>query len=518
MNTRLLYAAMLLSATVSFSQTFEWVNFPTTNITFDPTSVGYTTVVDTFGAVYVSGFQDDPFFYNDTFGTVFYHKYAADGSLLFSKTFNGTATMNYMTSDSEGNVLLAISHFDILEIDTTSINNTEDVPQQVLIKMSPLGDVLWHHVLTISGSSIQNFKSIAVDVDDNIYVGYDNFANSFIKKLSSIGVELSTITQSSVNLISSVDVDSDGNIYVAGSCANPSSTFADVSQPTDFEYSIYVVKYSPQGVFQWQHYVEDITCASPMVKAHTPNAVYFSSELLVPFPVGSQQPEGPTSGGVDFFITKLDADGNFIWLREVPGNGSVQHGNRHYLDIDTAGYLYFTGSTFGSIDWGNNISSSTSPALNSDTVILQYDSLGQLLQATTAGGINDDKSNSVGIAPDGSIYMTGVTRGNATFGSINHTTANALDYTVFLAKMDNQALNLPEVRDNSVKVYPNPVTDWLTISTLQPIINIQVYNLNGQIFQLPQQDHAVDMQSLANGVYIIEITTDNEISYVKVVR
>src|SRR5690606_3599309 len=253
MNTRLLCAALFLYVSVSFSQTFEWVNFPTTNITFDPTSVGYSTVVDPFGDVYVSGFQDDPFFYSDTFGTVFYHKYAADGSLLFSKTFNGSATINFMTSDSEGNILLAVSHFDTLTIDTTNMNNTEDVPQQVLIKLSPLGDVLWHHILTISGNPVQNFKTIAIDVDDHIYVGYDDFVTSFIKKLSPTGIEQTTITQNSVNLISSVDVDSDGNIYAAGSCANSNSAFAGVSQPTEFEYSIYVVKYSANGIFQWQH-------------------------------------------------------------------------------------------------------------------------------------------------------------------------------------------------------------------------------------------------------------------------
>uniref|UniRef100_UPI00404A51B6 T9SS type A sorting domain-containing protein n=1 Tax=Gelidibacter sp. TaxID=2018083 RepID=UPI00404A51B6 len=56
-------------------------------------------------------------------------------------------------------------------------------------------------------------------------------------------------------------------------------------------------------------------------------------------------------------------------------------------------------------------------------------------------------------------------------------------------------------RDSTVKVFPNPVTDWLTISTLQPIKNIQVYNLNGQRFKLPQQDQTVDMNSLASGVY-----------------
>jgi hypothetical protein len=45
------------------------------------------------------------------------------------------------------------------------------------------------------------------------------------------------------------------------------------------------------------------------------------------------------------------------------------------------------------------------------------------------------------------------------------------------------------------------VTDWLTISTLQPIKNIQVYNLKGQRFNLPQQDQTVVMNSLASGVY-----------------
>jgi len=78
---------------------------------------------------------------------------------------------------------------------------------------------------------------------------------------------------------------------------------------------------------QWTKYIEDITCPSPIVKARTPNEVYFSSELFDSFPFDTIIPEGPIGGFSDFFLAKLNQTGNFIWVKEVPAIFSLASAN-----------------------------------------------------------------------------------------------------------------------------------------------------------------------------------------------
>ena len=155
---------------------------------------------------------------------------------------------------------------------------------------------------------------------------------------------LLTIEQQNVNIISSVSVDNEGYIYTAGSCANANSKFANVTVPATFSYTTYVAKYSPTGVYQWVKYVQDITCPDPQVKAKSQNEVYFSSTLNGAYAFDTIIAEGPT-GGYDFFIAKLNATGNYQWVREIPGTGRAFVGKRNYLNLDTAGNIYFAGST-----------------------------------------------------------------------------------------------------------------------------------------------------------------------------
>jgi hypothetical protein len=108
---------------------------------------------------------------------------------------------------------------------------------------------------------------MAIDASDQIYLGFNDFENAYIEKLSPQSVLLETIIQQHVRMISSVSVDNQGNIYSAGGCAEFNSAFAGVPVPAPFTYTTYLAKYDADGVFQWVKYVEDITCPEPQVKA-----------------------------------------------------------------------------------------------------------------------------------------------------------------------------------------------------------------------------------------------------------
>lgn len=519
MLKKLLTLYLFFLSFAGFSQTFQWLKTPTVDLNVNPNSLGYIATADPSGNVYFAGYLDSPVVYTEIFGNLFYTKYSSSGTQIFTKTFTGSGVLHQMTTDSAGNVLLSIEYLNTLVVDGVSIPNTNQITQHVFLKMSPEGNLLWHKILDLPDGNVSTFQSIAVDGMDNIYLGYDSYFNGIIEKLSPTGTTLSTISQLNVNRITSISVDSAGNIYAAGSCSNINSSFAGVLQPTSFDYSLYLVKYSTTGVFQWVKFAEDITCPEPMVKAFSSDEIYFSSSLFTDIDLGPLAVEGPTGGGTDFFITKLDGLGNYQWAREVPGNGSADVGTKNHLSLDTQGNVYFAGVVSGGlISWGNGYSTNTTTFGNREALLLKYDSSGVVQMAVTAGGSFNDEAHNIALAADGSLYLTGLVRGNATFGNLTFTTTDPLLYTPFLAKIQNTSLSVVQNNLSTIRIYPNPVTDFLTIQTAEPILSTAVYGINGQRMLLPFSNNQIDFKGVANGVYVVEVVLENGVEVVKVVR
>lgn len=69
-------------------------------------------------------------------------------------------------------------------------------------------------------------------------------------------------------------------------------------------------------------------------------------------------------------------------------------------------------------------------------------------------------------------------------------------------------LNLTDKRDTDfIKIYPNPTSDFLTISTTSKIEKISVIDLIGRKVNVTFSNNIINVRSLPSGVYIIDIKT-----------
>jgi hypothetical protein len=59
--------------------------------------------------------------------------------------------------------------------------------------------------------------------------------------------------------------------------------------------------------------------------------------------------------------------------------------------------------------------------------------------------------------------------------------------------------------NNDVEVYPNPVTSYLTIKAKQPV-DIGIYSLDGKKIKEAMNAQAIDLSSLAPGIYVARVT------------
>lgn len=514
---KIIYLAVLLSAMAVNAQTFQWLETPDVDLDLNPSMVGYSVANDPSGNVYLTGFKNEPYAYNDIMGNLYYNKYDANGQLLFSKEISGKACNHNMVSDSQGNILMALGYVATITIDDVTITTIEQGDHFVLAKFDPQGNLLWHKPLISPEEStwISQFDAIAIDAQDNIYIGYDTFGTSFIDKYSPDGNKLMGIVQEHANSLSSVSVDNEGNIYAAGACANEMATYAGVHVPSPFQYNTYIVKYSPEGVYQWLNYVEDITCPRAKVVARTPDEVYFSSYLFGAYAFGPFTAEGPVGTFEDFFLAKLDADGNYQWVREVPGEGKVAPGNRNSLAMDSDGNVYLAGYTGGNINWGNGISSQ-SPAMGEGVFLLKYNPQGNVVMAKTAGGEGYDRADGIAINSNGDIYISGMANGNVAFDNLSHN-AGQFDTYPYLTKLSSGTMGVNQPEADDTFLYPNPASDIIYLSGSSEKVQGTIINMLGQEVAAFETDGTspIRINGLPAGTYIVKTEMFPALRFVK---
>lgn len=515
----LLFLILTYFNTQAQGHNFSWVKTPPIDLNLNPDMVGYTNTIDNSGNIYMAGFMNNAVASSvEIMGNLFYNKYNSNGEVIFSKSFIGTGAIFDMKTDTQGNVFLALGFENNITLNsTTYINEIASQTKLLLIKLDSEGEILWSYEPVMEGTAswdvVSELRCIATDTDNNIYLGYNNFINSFITKLSPNGEELLTITQLDVRRLTSLSIDSTGNIYAAGSCADPNATFAGITVPNNLTYNTYAVKYDSTGSFQWVKYIEDITCPEPQITVYSENDIYLSSYLFGSFMFDDIVAEGGNAFG-DFYLAKLNSEGAFQWVREAPGTaGQIILGKRNFLNIDTQGNVYITGKTKWEINWNSEIT--TSPIGNNpDAVVLKYSPQGELLMAKTITGEGDSRIDNIITDDNGNLYLTGLYLGKNYFDDFAHdgTTHNA-----FLAKLNASQLSITNNSLIQITLSPNPSSDYLYIKNLENTTKGTIYNTLGQevkkITIVPNK--GITIQSLNNGIYIIKLEGYKPVKFIK---
>jgi len=136
----------------------------------------------------------------------------------------------------------------------------------------------------------------------------------------------------------------------------------------------------------------------------------------------------------DVFISKFDADGNFLW---AGGVGSVSH----YADVAVGpdGSVYATGSFMRTADFDPGPEDFWLTAEGDrDVFVSKLDAAGNLVWARSMGGSEGDYGRGISVGPNGSAYLNGTFRETVDFdpgpGTFALTSAGESD--VFLCKLD----------------------------------------------------------------------------------
>jgi gliding motility-associated-like protein len=209
-----------------------------------------------------------------------------------------------------------------------------------------------------------------------------------------------------------IAVDALGNVYTSGYFYNTTDfdpglgVFNLTSNGME---DIYVSKIDPLGNFIWAKsfgssiadYVYGIT-----LDANNNVLVTGTFRNTCDFDPGASSFNITSNGVADFFISKFDASGTFIWAKSI---GDIGGDESRSICVDNSGDIFLTGSYTGTVDFDPgaavfNLSAASSVA--TDLFILKLNSAGSLVWVKNLGAVNT-QGMSIALDATGNIYTSG---------------------------------------------------------------------------------------------------------------
>ena len=490
MNKILLLPIVLLFS-LTHAQTFEWVDIVPLELQTNPTFLHGTVAIDNSGNPVCARLIDYQELYNLSYiGVVKIEKRNSFASLIWENTILGKADVLEIIVDGENNTVCIGAYRDTMSIETTQLIHSGPGMGSFILKLDDWGNLIWIKDGTEFFSGFEVMTALEKDGFNNYLLGISNYPfDSKIIKLDPDGNVISSIDQTNVKTISDINKDVFDNIWVTGFTSADNQSFNGLDTIAPFPYTEYVVKYNSSGTAEWVNFIEDITVQDFKVETDDAGNAYLSGNIFDSTNFGNLTANGP-QWVYDFFVTKINPDGNFIWLNEIPpGNpsGDATIGNSNFLFCSEEGNTYITGTFRGTINLGNGVI--LNPIVSNDLFVISYSPDGEVQWAKEAGSGNYDNGSSITGDNNGNLYLSGVVGENSVFDTISVT---GVSQNLFLTKLKTDDVVFIDILpDNSqtangfalMQNYPNPFNPVTNIKYILPVsgnVTLSIFNTIGQ--------------------------------------
>ncbi len=445
------------------------------------------------------------------------------GTLLWSDTLSGNVNLKGLLVDRHDDIYIFGNYRDSIAI-TGSVfplfNDSET--HSWIAKLDGEGQLIWMGSYNPSVSEIRDITAICEGQNGIWVAAHAGFGISKIFQMEPGGALEMVIEQEHVGSAMSMSVDARGGLWATGATSMGPQSFNGYEAEAPFSYNQYIVRYDQAGTAQWVNFIEDVTAENQQIVTDQQGYAYFGTGLRGDFMFGDILAQGP-DWVYDFAITRLDSNGNFLWLREVPlddqlGDGGEGFGT--FLDVGADNSIYFAGFTRRSIDWGNGVL--TEANAYNDVLILNFDSDGATRWGKTAGGDFHDSGDAIAVTSQGNVWVSGRFGESASFDSISVTGTFTNAYIARLS-MNPTSIDIAEptlLPGTTLEAnFPNPFNPSTRISyslSQASQVDLRVYDVTGREVSVlanayqPSGSHSVNFSSadIPAGVYIYRLTTE----------
>jgi Secretion system C-terminal sorting domain len=309
--------------------------------------------------------------------------------------------------------------------------------------------------------------SVAVDNNKNVYsAGIFRFTSDFdpstaVFNLNATGnnyeVYLSKLdsngnfiwakkinTNSTFNLPVRMTLDKENNICVSGTFFGTTDfdPNAGIVNVTTLNQSIFVLKLDSAGNFLWVKSFEANNVYRIATDADNNMITFGRYYGTADFDPGPGVTTLLTTGVYNFFISKLDSAGNFVFAKSIKGD------NANFLKAgiatDKSNNIYIGSAFIDTLDFdpGPNVFNMHSKSISeNDGFILKLNAQGNFVWANKIGGKFRDAVNSIAVDANNNLYATGIFTDTVDFdGSTNTNILIADNENAFLSKYDSNGI------------------------------------------------------------------------------
>lgn len=468
MRISLLVITSLLATTLK-AQTYHWAK----SLGGPSDEWGQGIDVDASGNVYTSGwfngtadFDPGPGTYNlisNGGQEVFVQKMNTSGNLVWAKSFGGTSSeyCHSIAVDASGNVYTAGTFSGTVDFDPGPGISTLTTPvgyNNIFVqKMDASGNFVWAR-----NFAAYEALTIAVDAFGDVYTAGDfggtvdfdpgsgvfNLTGSgsydvFIQKMDASGnfIWARSLGGTASDFCHSITTDAFGNVYTTGTFGgtadfDPGSGTANSTSVGGDD--VFVHKMNASGNLIWVKTFGGTSHEhAQSVAVDASGNVYSTGSFYGPadFDPGSGTSILNTGNTFeDIFIHKMDASGNFQWVKTFGGT-NTERGNS--LTTDASGNVYTTGWFLGTADFDPGPGVTNLSSYYNDVFIQKMDASGNFQWAKSSAGMGSELGFSIAVDTSNNVFTTGWFTGTADFnpgpGTANLTSAGGSD--VFVQKL-----------------------------------------------------------------------------------
>lgn len=551
---------------------FMWAKQISGDIQMGPSQVhAGSMALSTNGDIHVTGFFSglvdfDPsagtnlMFSNATNGNTFILKLNSQGNLTWARKLT-SQEMDWGTAiavDALDNVLVTGFFSDTMDVDpgipTVTLAATNGGIEAYVLKLDPSGNFVWARSLVSANASGGN--GIAVDGSGNVittgnYRGVTDFdSNAFSFTMISAGGQDGYVWKldpqgnfmwakriGGTTDDGGIDIaaDNTGALAVSGFFTGTAdldpgtSTFSATSGGNN---DVFILKLDPQGNFLWAHAFGGTGNEVASGLAFGPgNDIYATGQFENTVDFDPSPATHTFSANVqDVFIARWTSSGVVKWVKQLQG-AAMSAGSA--ITVDAATNIFSTGLFNGTVDFDGNSGVSNMTSMGVSDVYVHKMKCGiapQLTLSTTASTIC--AGNSATLSASGATSYSW-NAAQSTNSIIVTPTANTI-YTL-TASDDNGCMAEASItqnissctgiqshaNDESVFVYPNPVSDHFTVdlgTLTTETLTLRLMNAQGKIIldqKAGSPSETISTAELIPGLYFLDIRTETEGSFMR---
>jgi hypothetical protein len=542
---KLLLVLLTVTSLGASAQNYEWAK----NIGGTGEDRANVIKVDASGNIFVAGAFSGTADFDPGAGTynlvsvgdfdLYVAKYDASGNFLWAQR-DGNIYDDFvldMDVDPSGNVYIT----GYGEINTSGSNRA-----MIVGKIDPSGTTQWAYTFITAETVAIGGYALTVDATGNVFVG-GSFTDSvdfdpgpatnyltatpgsvdaYILKFNT-GGDFQWVKQFECGGNASTDyitLDALGNIYSTGNFWNagidcdPGAGSAILSNNGNAD--IFISKLDVNGDYVWAKSMGSSALDYGLSIAVGATGNVYSTgffEGTVDFDPGAGTQNLTSEGMRDVFISKLDANGDYLWAKGM--GSSTANDIAKGIDIDVSGNIYTTGYFEGTVDFDPGAGTTNIVSTgDKDAFVQKLDNNGDFVWAHHYGSTVEDHGISIALDASNNIYMAGHFNGTADFdfslGTSNLTTAGSRD--AYFTKWSQSAVGIGEnlLSENALYLYPNPAIAQITIANLElSIVNVTILDAIGKVVKTQKPtNNTINISNLISGVYFLQVQTDSGIS------